>query len=271
MIRSDDSPRWLAAAVAQRSEALVVALRRLGAAGLRRPSALPGWSRLTVACHLRYGAEALTRMTGEALAGRPTAFYPDGRSRQRPGTLRPRPREGPLDVVASLGARSGELHRAWGALSEEQWSTVVVEPRANQDLGRVTLASLALLRLTEVEVHGTDLDIGLPDWSDRFVRAALPFRLTRLAVRRSNHRPVDGTIRGSWLLSASDGPTFLVAVGEEGVTSGPADPGAGADATIAGTSRDLLALLLGRPPTGRLTIRGGRDVAAAFGRAFPGP
>jgi hypothetical protein len=32
------------------------------------PSLLPGWTRLAIACHLRYGAEALIRITDDALA-----------------------------------------------------------------------------------------------------------------------------------------------------------------------------------------------------------
>jgi hypothetical protein len=55
------------------------------------------------------------------------------------------------------------------------------------------------------------------------------------------------------------------------VTSEPADLGDEADASIRGTSRDLLALLLGRTPTARLSLGGDLELAAAFNRAFPGP
>ncbi|MEL6983369.1 MAG: maleylpyruvate isomerase N-terminal domain-containing protein, partial [Actinomycetota bacterium] len=59
------------------------ALAELDERRLRDPSHLPGWDRLTIACHLRFGAQASERMTTEALAGAPAAFYPKGRSHQR--------------------------------------------------------------------------------------------------------------------------------------------------------------------------------------------
>ena len=44
-----------------RTADIVSALAAMGS--LSAPSRLPGWSRLTVACHLRYGAIASRRMT----------------------------------------------------------------------------------------------------------------------------------------------------------------------------------------------------------------
>lgn len=248
--------------VAQISRSTRTLVAALEDADLLSPSSLPDWDRLTVACHLRYGAEAMQRMTVDALAGRPTAYYPDGREAQRPGTLAPRRGEAPTDVVRSLRDESSALDEVWAAIDD--WSATVNEPEANADLGSLELARLPLLRLTEVEVHGTDLGIGLGPWSDAFVRSVLPMRLAWLNTRRSNHRPVDESVRMSWLLLATDGPTRqLIAVDGLSVRSQPAESAAKAGAVIRGTSRDLLALLLGRAP---------EDFApASFSRALPGP
>jgi uncharacterized protein (TIGR03083 family) len=261
----------LVAAVRRRTEEVVSALRAAGDDGLEAPSLLPGWSRLTIACHLRYGAEAFDRMTAATLEDRPVSYYPGGRDAQRPGTLAPGPDETPADVVASLAAHSGALDRRWAGMREDQWDAVVREPEDRRDLGPLPLSRLPLLRLTEVEVHGSDLGLGLDDWSDVFVRTALAFRLEWLNTRRTNHRQVDGAVEGSWLLTAPDGPTYLVAVEGGRVSSRPSGPGAQADAVVEAPARDLLALLLGRP---LLTpVRYGGDVALgqAFSRAFPGP
>jgi hypothetical protein len=67
-----------------------------------------------------------------------------------------------LDAKAQ--GRSAELQRAWSSLAVEAWAIDVVEPSENPDLG-------------------TDLDIGLEDWSDEFVRVALPIRMDRLRTR----------------------------------------------------------------------------------------
>jgi hypothetical protein len=86
--------------------------------------------------------------------------------------------------------------------------TVIQEPPDNSDLDPITLWTLALVRLTRVEVHGQDLDLTLSPWSVSFVEAALPTRLLRLPTRRSNHRAIDDSINGSWGLVATDAPAF---------------------------------------------------------------
>ena len=226
---------------------------------LEAPSQLPGWSRLTIACHLRYGAEALTQMTVDALDGRPASYYPGGRTTQRPRTLEPRAGESPGDVVRSLRGASEALDRAWAGVDD--WTVAVTEPAGNADLGPITLSYLPLMRLTEVEVHGTDLGIGIGPWSEVFVHAVLPWRLDWLNRRRPNAAAADTTVRRSWLLRATDGPTCqVVIVDGETVQSAP---GTDADEVITGTSRELLALLLGRAPAG--------FAPDTFNRALPGP
>jgi uncharacterized protein (TIGR03083 family) len=265
------SPQRLDAAVAGRTAEIVAALGALDDGALHAASGLPGWSRLTIACHLRYGADTLRRMTAGALSGQPVAFYPEGRDRQRPGTLVPGDGEGPTDVVASLADLGNGLHDLWSSLGPDQWGTRVVEPSDNPDLGSMALAQLPVFRLTEVEVHGSDLGLGLADWSELFVRTALPGRLDRLNVRRVNRRPFDATLEGAWLLVASDGPGYRIGVRGAEVESTPADPGVPARAVIEATSRDLLALLLGRPLLRPLRITGDTAFGEAFADAFPGP
>jgi uncharacterized protein (TIGR03083 family) len=260
-------------AVARRTDEIVDALRRCRAHELRAPSALPDWDRLTIACHLRFGALAFERMTAAALDGRPVAYYPGGRERQRPATLLPESGESPADVVASLALASESLDRSWRRLSEEQWRLVVSEPDGQLDLGDLPLARLPILRLTEVDVHGSDLDLDLAGWSDVFVDAALPTRLDWLNTRRTNHRAVDGSVQGSWRLVATDRPIDHV-VSVDGATVSSTPTSAVVDepsATIKGSARDLVALLLGRPFREGLAYTGDESLAEAFGRAFPGP
>lgn len=265
------SPEELAEAVATRSREVVAALAHLDDDELLAPSKLPHWSRLTIACHLRYGANAFRRMTEGGVTGIPIAYYPNGRDRERPATLEPAPNESPQDVVASLRTESEALRAAWASLSDDDWNLVVFEPEDNPDLGPQKVGSLPLLRATEVEVHGTDLGLGLSHWSEVFVEAALPFRLEWLNRRRTNHRSVDPHVQGSWLLDATDGPTYVVSVDGERVSSRPYTADAPVDATITGTSRDLLALLLGREAASPVQYGGDVALAEQFDRAFPGP
>lgn len=198
-------------------------------------------------------------MTADTMSGKPTSYYPEGRARQRPTTLEPRPGQRGDDVVRSLAEASRALDDTWRAVSD--WSVPVLEPPDNPDLGPIELRRLVLARLTEVEVHGTDLGVGLGPWSDDFVSTVLPVRLEWLNTRRSNHRDVDTSIHTFWLLVATDLPVRQVAaVDGERVTSRPGDH---AETVIEGTGAELLALLLGRAPAG--------FAPADFTAALPGP
>ncbi len=268
---SAQSVRGIVEATGHRSVLIAEVLSDVSTQTLLQPCLLPGWTRLTIACHLRYGADALLRMTRAGVSGRGAAYYPDGRASQRPQTLEPASGEDPHEVVDSLRRLSRELNQVWSALDTAAWDRAVVEPEDNPDLGTIPLSGLPLLRLTEVEVHGSDLDLGLADWGGLFVRAALPTRLKGLSVRRTNHRRFDRDLQGTWLLVAVDGPTFIVSVSGEVVDCHPADPHSVATAVIEATSRDLLALLLGRPLIEAPRICGDAAFAAAFPAAFPGP
>jgi maleylpyruvate isomerase len=263
--------REVAAAAAERSGRLVGLLGDLDPGELDAPSQLPGWSRLTIVCHLRYGTRALLRMTRDALAGRETSYYPEGRATQRPGTLLPSPGEPSDSVVDDLRSAAAELDREWSARAHEQWNAPVTEPADNPDLGPVPLARLALARLTEVDVHGTDLGIGAPDWSSTLVEVGLPTRLGWLAVRRPSRQASDGAISGSWRLDAGEGLSWLVALDGNSVISRPAVGADETTAVISGSGRDLLALLLGRPLLHELRFFGDQAFAQSFQRAFPGP
>jgi len=256
----------VAAAIATKHDQLLTALRGLSDDQLLAPSRLPDWNRLTVVCHIRFGAEAIDRLVTAALAGEAALFYPGGRAEQRPATLVPSPGEAPQDVVESLATTSAALDATLATVTD--WSTMSREPDGIVDLGAMTIARLAILRLTEVEVHGADMNLGLDAWSDTFVGSALSMRLERLALRLSNKPVPDHRARGSWLLRATDGAAWLVTAGDE-VTSRPVQPGDQADGVIEATRRDLLALLLGRPFEATVSYDG--EFARAFKEAFPGP
>lgn len=257
----------IAEAVAARHRELASILRAIDSKTLLEDSALPGWSRLTIVCHLRYGAQASERMTRDALAGLPTGFYPDGRSSQRPSTLRPGPDEKSADVVQSFRECSAALDELWADIPAEVWeATTIHEPEDNPEIGSITLMQLAILRLTEVEVHGTDLDLGLSNWSSTFIDAALPMRIAWLPRR---HAPSQGSL-GSWNLVASDGPSFNVAVSQR-VAPVSHSEACQADVTISGSKADLLGLLLGRLDIADLAIAGDETTARRFAATFPPP
>ena len=112
----DEHGSALVNAIATRTAEVVAALTGLDSSTLLVPSELPGWSRLTIACHLRYGARTLERMTSDALRGDVTSFYPLGRTEQRPRTLAPDDGEAADAVPRSLAVTSRDLLALWTSL-----------------------------------------------------------------------------------------------------------------------------------------------------------
>lgn len=184
----------------------------------------------------------------------------------------PEPGEQSDDVLADWRRAALELDALWSEVDVGAWRLIVREPQDNPDLGDVPLSRFALARLTETDVHGVDLGIGFPDWSDTLIEVGLPVRLGWLATRRANHRAFDRTIRGTWRLESENGFSWTITVDGERVESAPTSPRSAAPtATLCASERDLLALLLGRPPSGAVTVAGDVDFGRSFNAAFPGP
>ncbi|HVT77725.1 MAG TPA: maleylpyruvate isomerase family mycothiol-dependent enzyme [Acidimicrobiales bacterium] len=261
----------IARAIAVAQDAIAAVAQHLDDAGWYAPTLLPGWDRLTVLCHIRYGGEAIERMVRSGLAGAPTLYYPGGRLEQRPGTLHPQPGESPADVLASFVEGGARLNATLATLREDEFRVEIHEPVGSFDIGTQTVEQLLTLRLTEVEVHGGDLLLGLDTWSDTFVAAGLPLRFERLANRLANQPPIDRSYEGTWLLRTTEGDAWTVTLEPRRAEVRYADYDTRSDATITATRRDLLALLLGRPLETEAVYAGDVELAAAFTKAFPGP
>lgn len=259
----------VAAAIAWGHTRLIARLHELSDDELLAPSSLPDWSRLTVVCHIRFGAEAINRIITATLAGEEALFYPGGRIEQRPGTLAPSPGESPRDVVESFATRCDELDATLADLSEDDWGLLSREPEGKRDLGPQTVEQLAVLRLTELDVHAVDLDIGITQWSDTFARVGLPLRIDRLGKFLSNNPAAPDRPDGSWLVRAHDGRAYRVTSNGGVVTTRVAEWDERADGVIDGSSRDLIALMLGRDLEGEVVYS--NDFARDFAAAFPGP
>ncbi len=231
---------------------------------LPEPSALPGWSRVTVLAHLRYVAEAMSRITEAALSGRSEDMYPGGRDKVRPSTLVLRDGQTVEDLVESFGSTADGLSARWHGLSESDWDRRVVD----RDHGEVALSRFLALRLTEIEVHSVDLGLpALDRWTDAFVETLLPLRLAWLSNARSR-ADADHGLNGSWVLTDGESNWLVRADGADVVT-GVVARARSADCRLTGTRRDLLALLLGRPA--QVESVGLPELARGFKGAFPGP
>lgn len=259
----------IAAAIAWGHTRLIARLHELSDEELLAPSALPDWSRLTVVCHIRFGAEAINRIVTATVAGDEALFYPGGRAEQRPGTLLPNPGESPHDVVETFAVRCDELDATLADLADDDWAKVSREPAGKRDLGPQTIEQLAILRLTELDVHAVDMNIGIARWSDTFSRVGLPLRIDRLGKYLANNPAAPERPDGAWLIRAHDGRSYRVTSYDGIVTTRAAERDERADGVIDGSSRDLIALMLGRDLEGEISYS--NDFARGFAAAFPGP
>ena len=250
------------ASLSTRSAELCDRLDSLGAEALTSPSLLPEWSVLTIACHLRYGAQALRQITGATLVGAPSAYYPAGRDVQRPFTLQPALGEPAAHVLESLRYEAAELDELWGQLGDDDWGrSMVPHPGDDDTLGSMSLRDLLLLRLTEVMVHGSDLGLGLPRWPLTFGQAVLPLRIERARVRHP-----DG-FEAVVEFAASDAETRRVRFTGDTALATDEDP----DLTVSAVANDLVALLLGRQPLGGVTVSGDAELVVRFRDGVIGP
>lgn len=244
-----------------RSAMVAQALVGLDRSALAAGTELPGWTRLTVACHLRYGAQAVRQIVEATLEGRPSAYYPAGRELQRPTTLAPALGEPAVHVAASLRDEDDHLLSVLGGLAADAWDTPVIEHDDNPDLGDLSILGLVRLRLTEVVVHGTDLGMGLPAWQPDFGRAVLTQRLARRPRPAAGARwsvTIDATDAGAWTVTAVDGQLEVAR----------SDAGA---ARLRGTANAHVAALLGRSGIGTIESTGDPVAARAYLDTCIGP
>jgi maleylpyruvate isomerase len=216
-----DDPAGTAARLQARVAAATALLRtsagQIGDQQAREPSLLPGWSRGHLLTHLARNADSLRNLLTWARTGVTTPQYSSPQERSEGierGAGRPA-----AELLADLGESAAALDLAAASLAAEAWAAHVAWHAAWYTLWR---------RLTEVEIHHVDLDLGYSpaDWPEAFATYSLEQIAGHLADARSP----------AVVLRTSDGPV-VVRIGP------PADQPA---TTVTGPVRDLLAWLTGR-------------------------
>jgi maleylpyruvate isomerase len=194
----------------------------------REPSLLPGWSRGHVLTHLARNADGLRNLLVWARTGVETPQYPSAQARDdgiEAGADRPAAALA-ADIAESAARFSAEAQRLAGA----DWTARVAGVGGHGHPAWYTMWR----RLSEVEIHHVDLDLGYQpqDWPLEFASQCL----TGAAGNFTRPDCVPAA-----LVSADDGTEHRI---------GPPDQPA--TVTISGPTRELLAWLIGRAPGDRL-------------------
>ncbi len=149
---------------------LLATVEGLTDSDLAEPSLLPGWTRGYVLSHIARGAEALCNLLIWARTGVETPAYPSQQARDE--AIAAGATRSVADQIADI-ARTAEEFRAEAPLLSPEAGEVSVNVLG----GPPWPASLILpRRLTEVELHHTDLGCGYTraDWPAAFANLDLP-------------------------------------------------------------------------------------------------
>ncbi|MPZ93680.1 MAG: maleylpyruvate isomerase family mycothiol-dependent enzyme [Propionibacteriales bacterium] len=222
------TPDMMLAQVDSSTRTLLAALSDLTDADVAAPSLLPGWTRGHVLTHIARNADALGNLLTWARTGDRTPMYPSRAVRN-------------ADIEAGAGrsaaAQRDDIARAHTRflqtaeeLDDAAWQHQVVW--GAEDRGGPA-AQVPTLRVTEVELHHTDLGLGhaFVEWPCELVKQALPYAAENLDERAS-------------------GPIRLVATD----TWGTFEYGASPTRTVEGPQNALLAWVTGRADGSGLAV-----------------
>lgn len=166
------------------TERLLADVRGLSDADTGTPSSLPNWSRGHVLTHLARNADGLANLLVSARTGERRPMYASQEQRNadiEAGAARPVP-----DLTTDLVDSHRRFTTEAGQLAD--WSATVFR---TADAPGFPVEWVPLLRLGELEIHHTDLDVGygFGRWPADWVAAFLPYACFDLTDRAGE--PVD--------------------------------------------------------------------------------
>lgn len=199
---------------------LLDAVEPLGDAEVHAPSRLPGWTRGHVLAHLAGLGAAVARQLEHALANTERVDFYDGGRTARDAAIEVGAPAGAAEHRETLRATVARVEKALAKLTPD----LLDRPTGYRER---PVSAVVSLWWREVEIHATDLDVGIESagWSP--------------ALRAHLHEYLaDRVPRGVQLDLAPTDVDERRAIGE------------GETVTVRGTANDLVAWLTGRDPAG---------------------
>jgi maleylpyruvate isomerase len=147
------------------TQRLVRAVDGLEDAAWAEPSALPDWTRAHVVAHLALNAEGLAGALAGIVQDDPTPMYASQEARD--ADIADLAAAGPAEVRTRLLGATTELADAMAAVPDDAWSVRIERVPGGRTF---RAASVASMRLREVEIHHADLAAGYSpdDWEPDF-------------------------------------------------------------------------------------------------------
>jgi maleylpyruvate isomerase len=149
---------------------------------VRAPSALPDWSVGHVLTHIARNGDSVAHLTEAIGRGEVEDQYPGGTT-QRSSDIEIGSSRSAADLIVDVRAVNERVHRAWDALTDEQWLTGRARTASVREM---PATYLPVMRLREVVVHTSDLGLAAAtwrEWPEAFVAAELVRLLEMLPSR----------------------------------------------------------------------------------------
>jgi maleylpyruvate isomerase len=187
---------------------LLAVIGDLTDADVRAPSALPDWTVGHVLTHLARNGDSVVHLTEAIGRGEVEDQYPGGAT-QRSTDIEAGSSRHAAELLADVREVNERVHRAWDALTDEQWLTGLARTASMREM---PATYLPVMRCREVVVHTSDL--GLPtatwrEWPDAFVSAELVRLLEMLPSRLD---PAGARELVAQLMGRREGPMELPSV-----------------------------------------------------------
>jgi maleylpyruvate isomerase len=158
-------------AVAEAEARFLASISGLGDTDVRRSSLLPDWTVGHVLAHVARNADSHRRRADAAQRGEIVDQYP-GSYAGRAAEIEASSLLTAAELIDDVRTSSEAMVAAWRTVTEPAWANVTRDVS-----GKLRpLHELPLRRWQEVEIHLTDLDIGVTyrEWPDPFVAVWLP-------------------------------------------------------------------------------------------------
>lgn len=156
--------------ISRADQTLVRTVDRLDETAYAGDSLLPGWTRGHVVAHLALNAEALAGVLHGAHVGRPQPMYASPETRD--SDIADLAAAGPAQLRDRLLASTTRFSDALAAMHDDDWVGRFERTPGGPEL---SLRSVALMRVREVEIHHADLDADYSpaDWPADFCELLL--------------------------------------------------------------------------------------------------
>lgn len=184
--------------IQEATERVLADVRALADPDLRAPSALPGWSRGHVMTHLARNADGLTVLLTSARTGERRPMYAS--QEQRNAEIEAGAGRSAAELIADVVETGRGFAAEVGRMTD--WSATVFR---TLDAPGFSVGTVPLLRLGELEIHHTDLDVGygFDQWPTAWAAAYLPNACRGLAGRAGEPLGLAATDTGTQVAADS--------------------------------------------------------------------